>query len=164
MKYALSIGYPLRLCMGQERTVQEVELQEHRITLSLEQAVRWGGLSVWRELSEEEKPAAEVLTALGAAVSGDSAEEVLAALARCVPLRQGFCLPAEEGASVQLGKEQILLTDVQEQIWLASNGRDTLEEILGRMAVRWRDAAAEQQELLLENLLGLTAAELCYFR
>lgn len=164
MKYALSIGYPLRLCLGREGTFQEVELQEHRITLSLEQAVRWGGLSMWRELSEGEKPAAEELTALGAAVSGDSAEEVLAALALCVPLRQGFCLPAEEGISVQLGKEQILLTDVQEQIWLAADGRNSLEKILGRMEIRWRDAAPEKQELLLENLLGLTAAELCYFR
>lgn len=164
MRYALAIGYPLRLHIGQDGAAQEVELQERQITLSLEQAKHWGGLSIWRELNEDEKPTAEELTALGAAVSGDSPEEVLDALMRCVPLRQGFCLPAEEGANVQLGDEQILLTDFQEHIWLAANGRDTLEKILGQMEIHWRNAAVEQQELLLENLLGLTAAELCYFR
>lgn len=164
MKYALAIGYPLRLCAGHDKAIQEVELQAHRIVLTLEQARRWGALSVWRELSEAEKPAVEELTALGIAVTGDSEAEVLSDLARCVPLRQGFCIPAEEGACVQLGKEQFLLTGLQEQLWLAADGRNTLEEILRRMELRWRDAPAEQQELLLENLLGLTAAELCYFR
>ena len=119
---------------------------------------------MWRELSEEEKSAVEELTSLGAAVSGDNAAEVLTALAQCVPLRQGFCLPAAEGASVQLGESKILLTAFQEQLWLAADGQNTLEEILNRMEIHWKDAEMEQQELILENLLGLMAAELCYFR
>ena len=100
MRYAVAIGYPLRLYVERDRAVQEIERQDCRVTLSSEQAMRWGGLSMWRELREEEKPAAEVLTALGAAASGDSAAEVLSALAQCVPVRQGFCLPAEEGAAL----------------------------------------------------------------
>ena len=126
MRYAVAIGYPLRLYVERDRAVQEIERQDCRVTLSSEQAMRWGGLSMWRELREEEKPAAEVLTALGAAASGDSAAEVLSALAQCVPVRQGFCLPAEEGAAVQLGEEQILLTGFQERLWLAADGRHTL--------------------------------------
>lgn len=164
MKYALAIGYPLRLRIGEERMVQEIELQERWITLSLEQAMQWGKLCVWRELSETEKPAVEELMALGTVVSGDSVAEVLSALGRCVPLRQGFCLPAEEGTAVQMGREQILLTGLQERVWLAANGKNTLEEILEQLEFHWRDIRPELQELLLENLLGLTSMELCYFR
>lgn len=65
MRYAVAIGYPLRLYVERDRAVQEIERQDCRVTLSSEQAMRWGGLSMWRELREEEKPAAEVLTALG---------------------------------------------------------------------------------------------------
>ena len=164
MRYAVAIGYPLRLCMERDRAAQEIERQDCRIVLTPEQALQWGGLSGWRELREEEKPAAEVLTALGAAASGDSAEEVLSALAQCVPVRQGFCLPAEEGAAVQLGEEQILLTGFQEQLWLAADGRHTLGAFLEEMELPWRSEPPEQQELLMENILGLASSELCYFR
>ena len=164
MRYAVAIGYPLRLYVERDRAVQEIERQDCRVTLSSEQAMRWGGLSMWRELREEEKPAAEVLTALGAAASGDSAAEVLSALAQCVPVRQGFCLPAEEGAAVQLGEEQILLTGFQERLWLAADGRHTLGVILEGMNLSWRGEPPEQQELLMENILGLASSELCYFR
>jgi len=155
MRYAVAIGYPLRLYVERDRAVQEIERQDCRVTLSSEQAMRWGGLSMWRELREEEKPAAEVLTALGAAASGDSAAEVLSALAQCVPVRQGFCLPAEE---------QILLTGFQERLWLAADGRHTLGAILKGMNLSWRSESPEQQELLMENILGLASSELCYFR
>ena len=164
MRYAVAIVYPLRLYVERDRAVQEIERQDCRVTLSSEQAMRWGGLSMWRELREEEKPAAEVLTALGAAASGDSAAEVLSALAQCVPVRQGFCLPAEEGAAVQLGEEQILLTGFQERLWLAADGRHTLGAILKGMNLSWRSESPEQQELLMENILGLASSELCYFR
>lgn len=106
MRYAVAIGYPLRLYVERDRAVQEIERQDCRVTLSSEQAMQWGGLSMWRELREEEKPAAEALTALGAAASGDSAEEVLSSLAQCVPVRQGFCLPAEEGAAISWGRSR----------------------------------------------------------
>lgn len=164
MRYAVAIGYPLRLYVERDRAVQEIERQDCRVTLSSEQAMQWGGLSMWRELREEEKPAAEVLTALGAAASGDSAAEVLSALAQCVPVRQGFCLPTEEGAAVQLGEEQILLTGFQERLWLAADGRHTLRAILEGMELPWRSEPPEQQELLMENILGLASSELCYFR
>ena len=148
MRYAVAIGYPLRLYVERDRAVQEIERQDCRVTLSSEQAMRWGGLSMWRELREEEKPAAEVLSAL----------------AQCVPVRQGFCLPAEEGAAVQLGEEQILLTGFQERLWLAADGRHTLGAILKGMNLSWRSESPEQQELLMENILGLASSELCYFR
>ena len=79
-------------------------------------------------------------------------------------MRQGFCLPAEEGTAVQMGREQTLLTGLQERVWLAANGQNTLEEILEQLEFYWRDIRPELQELLLENLLGLTSMELCYFR
>lgn len=164
MKYALAIGYPLRLCIEQGRTVQEVELQKCRLILSLEQAQLWGTLSMWRELSEEEKPAVEELAALGAAILGDSAMEILSELVWRTPLRQGFCMPSEEGSSIQLGKERFLLTGLQEQLWISADGRDTLDEIFKKLEIHWRDSAVEQLELILENLLGLTVAELCYYR
>lgn len=162
MRYAVSIGYPLQLCVGHE-SVQKVERQEYRITLTLEQARWWGRLSGWRELRGEEIPAAEELTALGAAASGNSAEEVLSTLAQCVPVRQGFCLPAEEGAVIQLGEERSLLTGLQERLWLAADGRQTLDVILEGMDLSWRSEPMEQQELLMENIVGLTSSELCYF-
>ena len=59
MRYAVAIGYPLRLYVERDRAVQEIERQDCRVTLSSEQAMQWGGLSMWRELREEEKPAAE---------------------------------------------------------------------------------------------------------
>ena len=89
---------------------------------------------------------------------------MLSSLAQCVPVRQGFCLPAEEGAAIQLGEEQILLTGFQERLWLAANGRHTLGAILKGMNLSWRSEPPEQQELLMENILGLASSELCYFR
>lgn len=164
MKYALAIGYPLRLTAVGGQAVQEVELRNRRVALSLEQAMQWGALSVWRELGEAERPGAEELASLNVVVLGDSAEEILSALAPCIPLRQGFGLPMEEGTGIQLGEEQILLTGLQESLWLLADGRTTLEEALEQAGVRWREAGQEQQELILENLLGLAAAELYYFR
>lgn len=73
-------------------------------------------------LREEEKPAAGGTDGAGAAASGDSAAEVLSALAQCVPVRQGFCLPAEEGPPSSWERSQILLTGFQERLWLAADG------------------------------------------
>ena len=75
-----------------------------------------------------------------------------------------FTPPAEEGAAVQLGEEQILLTGFQERLWLAADGRHTLGAILKGMNLSWRSESPEQQELLMENILGLASSELCYFR
>ena len=45
-RYAVAIGYPLRLYVERDRAVQEIERQDCRVTLSSEQAMRWGGLSM----------------------------------------------------------------------------------------------------------------------
>ena len=122
MKYALAIGYPLRLTAVGGEAVQEVELRDRRVALSLEQAMQWGALSVWRELGEAERPGAEELASLNVAVLGDSAEEILSALAPCIPLRQGFGLPMEEGTGIQLGEEQILLPGIRQHRLHAAGG------------------------------------------
>lgn len=166
MRYALAIGYPLRMAAeGGRPPEEEIELRDRRLRLNARQAALWSRLFRLEELPWADRPLAEELGKLGAAAVSDSAGGLLEALASCRPVRQGFCLPDESGtAAVWLGETAFPLTALQEQMWLAADGAAALGEILDHAASGWRNAGETRQKALLEQLLQLTAAELCYFR
>lgn len=166
MRYALAIGYPLRMITENGHPPEEeLELQDRRLRLNARQAALWSRLFRLEQLPREDRPLAEELGRIGAAAVGDSAGELLAALAACRPVRQGFCLPDESGsAAVWLGETSFLLSPLQEQLWLAADGASPLGDTLDQVTGNWKAAGEARQTALLEQLLALTAADLYYFR
>ena len=166
MKYALAIGYPLRMTGETGRPPEEeLELRDRRLRLNARQAALWSRLFRLEPLSREDLPLAEELEKLGAAAAGGSAGELLTALAPCRPVRQGFCLPDESGsAAIWLGEACFPLSPLQEQLWLAADGTSSLEAALDQITGGWRSLGEARQTALLEQLLALTAADLYYFR
>lgn len=166
MRYALAIGYPLRMAAEDSRPPEEeIELQGRRLRLNVRQAALWSRLFRLEELPPEDRPLAEELEKLGAAAVGNSAGELLASLAACRPVRQGFCLPDARGsAAVWLGETSRPLSPLQEQLWLAADGTSSLGNALDQVTGGWESAGEERQAALLEQLLELTAADLYYFR
>lgn len=166
MSYALAIGYPLRLIIAKDQSLKvEIELHDRRIWLENQCAALWSRLYQLEDVPDESCFLVEELKQQGVVVVGRTAAALLLSMADCTPVRQGLCAPDDIGHNtLWLGEKSFFPTPFQEQIWLAADGAVPLSTLLDQIMTGWRDAQEAQKREILEELLALTAEELCYFR
>lgn len=166
MKYALAVGYPLRLIFDGENLSEELETDGGRICLTLEQSRVWAELSSQTELlliNDKQREKVKELEALGAAAAGDTPEELLWKLAGMIPVRQGFGMPGEESGemTVWLGGQQKRLSRMESKLWLGADGRTAIGRTMEKCGAGFEADESAQIEIL-NALLTLIAADLYY--
>lgn len=165
MTYALAVGYPLFLRQNKDGKMQaEIEIVDAHIALDSQQSKLWSYLNVLRQTLGDMEREVQILAAHDAAVTSETRIGVLDALCRHPIVRQGFCLPGEEGVYAFLGEEKWLLTGVQADIWREGDGQRPLEKLLDTVTPGWKSFDKQEKRLLLDNILGLAEADLIYFR
>lgn len=165
MTYALAVGYPLFLRWNKYGSMQiEIEIVDVHIVLDSQQSKLWSYLNVLRQMSDDMEREMQILVSCGAAISSETRLGILNALLRHPIVRQGFCLPGEEGVYAYLGEKKWLLTGVQADLWCGGDGQKTLEQLLDYIVTGWQNFEKQEKKLLLDNILGLAEADLIYFR